>query len=328
VSRNVSLAFGVVLAGAALAAWVVPFSREAFRKWGWVDHPAGRKSHHHPTPLAGGLAVLSGFGAALALLAWMGRLGFPFAIPATMGGGLAGCAVALFLLGLWDDVVELRPAAKLGGQLLVGCGVVLAGARLPWGHDWPVVQIALSLFFFVATVNAVNFLDNMNGLCAGLGSIAALQIGWFGCRWGQPEIGFLAWGLAGACAGFLPYNFPRASVFLGDSGSQMIGGLLAMLTMWVCTSAWGAVAEGTGPAGSGGAGGAWKAWLPLSVLAVPGYDSVQVVLGRLRRGQPVYVGDHHHVSHQLTRRGLTRSQAVLVLWVLAMLAGGVGLALS
>ena len=312
---GVPLITGLVATGVAVL--VSPAACAWYRRRGWVDDPGRRKIHQTPTPLAGGAAVLAGLTAGL--LAGVGlalATGHDEKFLTSEAESIwlfAAIGLSLFLLGTWDDLMELRPAIKLLGQAMVALMVVGTGIRLPVAHDWPVVQWLVSAVFFLAVVNAINFLDNMNGLCAGLGCIAVVQVGLMANGLDRPVLTMNAWVLAGACLGFLPFNFPRASVFLGDAGSHLIGGLVAVLVMQACAAA--------------SATAAVACLAPVLVLAVPGLDLVQVVIGRWRRGQPIYVGDTAHVSHLLTGAGCTRAGAVLGLWAVAAGFGYVGLGL-
>ncbi len=302
------------LMAAVTSRLVLPLARRWFQRRGWMDDPGDRKIHHEPTPLAGGFAVLVGVlvglaaGVSVEWIAWgdgLANVGWYF-----LDWTYLSIAVGLFLLGWWDDVAELGPMAKLGGQVLLALIVLVSGERLPFASEWPVIQWTLTGLFFLATLNAINFLDNMNGLCAGLGCIAATQLGLMAGRFELPVLGVEAWILAGACVGFLPSNFPRASAFLGDAGSHVIGGLLAVLVLRTLAASDGRIG--------------WALWPPLWVLAVPAVDLAQVVVGRVWRGRPIYVGDNWHVSHLLTRAGCGRKTAVLLLWAMAALAGAVG----
>jgi UDP-GlcNAc:undecaprenyl-phosphate GlcNAc-1-phosphate transferase len=167
---------------------------------------------------------------------------------------------------------------------------------------------AVTILWILTVVNAFNFMDNMNGLCAGLGAISA---GYFAARAaadGQYLVALSAFLTFGSLLGFLPYNFPKARAFLGDAGSHLVGYLLAVLAILPHFY-------------SSHHPRRWAVLAPLLVLAVPLADMAWVVLLRWRKGQPFYVGDTNHLSHRLARNGFSRTQAVLVIWVLALAAG-------
>src|SRR5262249_18459394 len=157
---------------------------------------------------------------------------------------------------------------------------------------------------------ALNFLDNMNGLCAGLGAIGTGCFAVLAAADNQYLVAMFACLTCGALLGFLPYNFPRASAFLGDSGSHLVGYLLSVLAILPHFS----TPRHPRP---------WAVLIPLLVLAVPLVDLVWVVCLRWRMGKPIYLGDTNHLSHRLVRLGLSRFQSVILIWLLAALAGAV-----
>jgi UDP-GlcNAc:undecaprenyl-phosphate GlcNAc-1-phosphate transferase len=218
----------------------------------------------------------------------------------------------MFVLGLLDDRHELRPAVKFGGQLLVAAGVAGLGLRVTVFVPSVAFSYAVTLLWILAVTNAFNFMDNMNGLCAGVGAIAALALALNAADSGQSLAAAVAFAVCGALLGFLPFNFPRASVFLGDSGSHVTGFLLAALA--ILPSFYSAQHPNR-----------WAVLKPLLILAVPLVDLAWVVTYRWRLGKPFYIGDTNHVSHQLVRLGLSRAQAVMWLWVAGAVVGAVTL---
>ncbi len=323
----------LALAGSALASAVtLPFWRSFCRRVGLIDDPGERKIHSASIPLAGGLAVISGMALPLlaGVLAALVLPGFavavaqaPTAAPHTTAlslfqyglgrrglelGGVVGGAVAMLLIGLFDDRVELRPAVKFGGQLAVALLVAATGLRITLFVHNILFHYLITALWILTVVNAFNFMDNMNGLCAGLGLIGASYFGIFAGAQGQYLVATTAFLIAGALAGFLPFNFPKATVFLGDSGSHLVGYLLAVLGIlphFYTAHHPRAVAV----------------LAPLLILAVPLGDLAWVVLLRWKMGKPFYIGDTNHWSHRLVRRGLSRKNAVLMIWLTAALAG-------
>ena len=296
----------IAFAGAAAT---LPLWRAGCRGSGLVDEPGHRKIHGEPTPLAGGLAVLSGFLAVLAVVFLNPKAGHPPPEVVLRFQGLLFGAIAMTLLGMTDDKWELGAGGKLFGQLLIAIGAALAGLRFGWlPPGWDHV---LAVGWILAVTNAVNFMDNMNGLCAGLAVIAAGFAGLLVADAPDPFAAVLCFATAGAALGFLPYNFPRASAFLGDSGSHLLGFLLAVLPLHA----------------QFGALPMTECLAPLVVLAVPLLDLVCVVVLRWRLGRPFYVGDTNHLSHRLERRGFSRRTAVLLIWAASAVAGGLALLL-
>jgi UDP-GlcNAc:undecaprenyl-phosphate GlcNAc-1-phosphate transferase len=307
-----------LLAAALATTAALPFWRHWCRRHGAMDDPGQRKIHASPIPLAGGLAVMTGLLAAL-----LGGTVFAF-LHSSSGAmglfqygldrrkiqllGITTGAFAMLLIGLRDDKVELRPAAKFGGQLLAALAVAATGVRITLFVHNIVFSYCVTALWILTVVNAFNFMDNMNGLCAGLGAIGAAWFGLIAAQAGQYLVATMAFLITGALLGFLPYNFPKASAFLGDSGSHLIGYLLAIL--------------GILPHFYTHRHPRMLAVLtPLLILAVPLGDLAWVVLLRWRMGRPFYIGDTNHLSHRLVRRGLGAAQAVLVIWLLAAALG-------
>ena len=340
----------IYFAAVASAAITVLAALPLWRRWclrtGLVDDPGHRKIHHQPIPLAGGLAVMTGMLlpvlVASAALWWQGSYGVlgpdttsPKArshtstlvsaldrnVESLLLYGLnrralqlatifAG-ALGMLALGWWDDKYELRPSLKFGSQLVVATLVAAGGTRITLFVPSLMFSYAITILWILTVVNALNFMDNMNGLCAGLGAISAWYFAVVAAADGQYLVALIAYLTFGALLGFLPYNFPRAGAFLGDAGSHLVGYLMAILAILPHFSAPRHPRH-------------WAVLIPLFVLAVPLADLVWVVLLRWRLGQPFYQGDTNHLSHRLTRRGLTHTQAVLVIWLAAALCGGLG----
>ena len=316
-----SFPFNVYLlawAGGFLAtAATLPIWRIWCLRTGLLDDPGHRKIHSEPIPLAGGLAVLSGITIPLLLavvvIRWSG-LGAQAMEPLGYGLGkrshqilaLLGGAAAMVVLGWLDDKYELRPAWKFAGQFCIALAVASQGIRITlFIHNlW--FSYAITILWILTVTNALNFMDNMNGLCAGLGAIGAAFFALHAGGSGQYLVASFCLLICGAWLGFLPYNFPHAKAFLGDSGSHLTGYLLAVLAIlphFYYRDHPRVLAVFT----------------PLLVLAVPLADLVWVVVLRWRAGRPFYVGDTNHLSHRLVRRGFSRTQAVLLIWLLAAL---------
>ncbi len=244
--------------------------------------------------------------------------------------GLAGLLLAamalLHIVGLIDDRRPLGPAVKLAAMALPAVLIAaLTDTRLltvldgPAGGAW--LSVAVTVVWFVAVTNAMNFIDNMDGLSAGVGMIASacfLAAAVMSQQWFVAALLAL---LVGACAGFLVLNFPPARVFMGDGGSLVLGFLLAFLTTRTTYT-------GESPTGQPLAGGWYAVFMPLVVLAVPMYDMLSVTLIRLSQGKSPMVGDMQHLSHRLVRRGLNKRAAVLVIWGMTAATGIGGIALG
>ena len=318
-----------VLGPALATALAVPFWRARCRRAGLVDDPGRRKIHETPMPLAGGLALMTGLlvallgGAAAVLIAadqpfppldvlTLDRLRYGLGQRAPQLGAIFLGALGMLGLGWWDDKHELRPAAKFTGQFLMAVLVAAAGVRITLFVESRCFSYAVTVLWILTVTNAFNFMDNMNGLCAGLGVIGAACFAAAAAVQGQYLVAIIALATTGALLGFLPYNFPRASVFLGDAGSHLTGYLLAVLAILPHFY------SQKNPR-------ALAVLTPLLALAVPLADLAWVVVLRWRAGQPFYVGDTNHLSHRLVRRGLGQTQAVGVIWAVAAALAGLAL---
>lgn len=288
------------LIAVAVTSVSIPWVRQLALALGFVDAPSQRKVHRTPIPLLGGVAI---FGGSILVLA------IYFRDNAQILGFLGG-ALIMVMVGLVDDRYELPAALKLGGQLLAFGVVIVFGVtvRLP-GPDW--LDIVLTIVWLGAITNAVNFLDNMDGLCAGVVGIAAAFIVLMAAQNGQLVIGPMAAAVFGACLGFLRYNFRPASIFMGDAGSLLLGYLLAIMTLQLRF-----------PQNAN-----FVTWMvPVLIAGVPLFDLALVTVSRLRRGvNPLTTAGKDHTSHRLVRLGYGQREAVLVLYLLGGACGMVAL---
>lgn len=314
------------LVGAGLTtAITLPLWSAWCRRTGTVDDPGHRKIHSDSVPLSGGLAVITGMG--LPLLAGLlvvvllrsgfnsildgntiGLLQHGFSRRALQLGGIMGGALGMLLLGFWDDRVELKPGVKLLGQFLIATAVAACGVRITLFIPNLLFHYVITVLWIVTLVNALNFMDNMNGLCAGLGAIGAWYFGWIAALDGEYLVATMTFLIAGALMGFLPWNFPKGKAFLGDAGSHLVGYLMAVLAVLPHFY-------------SRHNPNVFGVLMPLLVLAVPLADLVSVVILRWKIGQPFWVGDNNHLSHRLVRAGCSRTMAVLTIWLLAAATG-------
>ncbi|MBL9134708.1 MAG: undecaprenyl/decaprenyl-phosphate alpha-N-acetylglucosaminyl 1-phosphate transferase [Verrucomicrobiales bacterium] len=315
------------LVGAFLASLVsLPWWRGWCLRSGHVDDPGHRKIHSDPIPLAGGLAVMTGVlvpllaGAIVVGVAHLGqglpgwteadldRLTYGFEARRSQLAGILVGLLGMMVLGWWDDRHELRPGPKFAGQFLIAAVVAASGVRLTLFIPSLAASYALTILWIVGVTNALNFLDNMNGLCSGIGAIAAGFFAVAAARHGQYLVASIALIGCGAFLGFLPWNYPKASAFLGDAGSHVAGFLLAILAILPSFH----TPEHPRPL---------AVLSPLLVLIVPLLDQASVVVLRLRRGVAPWVGDTNHFSHRLVRAGCSRAQAVAILWAAGLLGG-------
>jgi UDP-GlcNAc:undecaprenyl-phosphate GlcNAc-1-phosphate transferase len=293
----------------ALALGGVPIVRALATRWGVLDVPAARKLHATPTPLLGGAAVYAAFAATVL---------FNFSFSLQLKGVAVGATI-IVVVGVLDDVYELPARLKLGGQILAALVTMAYGVTLhvvPQGVPGAAAfNAALTLLWFLTVTNALQFLDGMDGLAAGLGAVAALFFGLAALQTGQRYLMFLAAPLVGACLGFLPYNFRpgrQASIFLGDAGASFIGFTLAGLAVM----------------GEWGQNDPVVAFLtPMLILAVPLFDIAYVGVMRIVTGKVHSVAEwlaytgKDHIHHRFEALGLNRPESVLLIVAIAATLG-------
>jgi UDP-GlcNAc:undecaprenyl-phosphate GlcNAc-1-phosphate transferase len=294
----------VAVIGGTTTLALTPLVRRLASKLHLVDYPDSvRKLHDHPVPLGGGVIVLVGTATAtlLALVApheWQGLL--------WKGGhhlaGLFLAALLVNLLGLADDCLHLGARRKLAGQILVALVIVVAGLEirrvqlLDWQVELGLLSIPFTLFWILGATNALNLLDGSDGVATTVGIVLCLALAAMALMLPNRQIeAIVALALAGSLAGFLCYNFPPASIYLGDSGSMLIGLVIGVL----------ALRSGLkGPATIALAA-------PTAICAIPILDTAMAIIRRTLTGRSVYATDRGHLHHCLLRHGLSRRATVL-----------------
>lgn len=285
------------LAAAAIALLTTPLFRQLARRVGLVDKPAPYKAHTVPVPYLGGLAIALG-----TLTGTVSGSG-----PGLRVGAVTLIAAALCVVGLIDDDRQLPPRTRLAVE------VMAAGATLALGLRFEVTGVAvvdgvLTVLWIVGLTNAANFLDNMDGLGAGVAASMAGSSLFLMLGGDARPVAVMAAAVLGACLGFLAYNKRPASVYMGDAGSLFLGYVLAVITLAATQSL---------PSGP-------RLVVPLMLAAVPIVDTTTVVMARLRRGiRPTQAGTDH-LSHRLVHQGLPPGPAVAVLVTASLLVGLLG----
>ena len=289
------------LVGFSVTLLLTPLVRLVAVRLGWVGRPVEDRWGRRAIARLGGVGMFAAFIAAALICV-------PLQPP--VPGLLLGTSL-VFWLGLLDDVRRIPASIKLIGQLLIGCVVVLNGIRIDL-PQWLWLSIPLSVFWFVLVMNAFNLLDNMDGLAAGVGAIAAAFCAFHAMLGQQWFIVSLDCILCGVCVGFLLFNFPPAKIFMGDSGSHVLGLNLAALALF----------------------GTWRhstqllsvLAVPLLVLAVPIFDTCFVTIQRLAHRQSPFIGGTDHVSHRLAVLGLSTRRTVLALYGVSAVLGSLSVA--
>ena len=300
--RPFLLAFGASLA-------LVPVCRWASMRLGYVAKPREDRWHKRPVALFGGVAI------GLSLLASTLAFGIAWELPA-----LLICSMLIFVTGVVDDVLHLKPSTKLIAQISLASTLLFFNYRLNWFESMTIDAI-FTLVWVVGLTNAFNLLDNMDGLCAGVSLIAGvaliaglLQSAVPGAPI-APEVRYLAI-LCGATAGFLIYNMHPASIFMGDGGSLLLGFSFSAATLSTGTDALARPDVMSIVAA------------PVLVLLIPIFDTTLVTVSRMLAGRSAAQGGRDHSSHRLVAIGLSERQAVAVLWLLAAAGGAIGVRLD
>jgi UDP-GlcNAc:undecaprenyl-phosphate GlcNAc-1-phosphate transferase len=291
---------------------LTPIVRDISRSFYLVDRPGSRKVHAHPIPRVGGIAIAIAY--ALALISMPGT-GHAVVAQGLDPWKVAPAAAIVFAVGLLDDLLSLKPLLKLVGLTAAATVAFFSGLHmgnlatspLPVWIDYP-----LTVFWLLLASNALNLIDGLDGLCAGMGLLSALTLFTAALLAGNHAMAYATFPLAGALAGFLCYNFNPATVFLGDSGALLVGFLLGSYGMY-WTQKGSTLLSMT---------------VPLLALSIPLLDVSLSVLRRAMRGQPIFMGDRGHIHHRLLDRGLSPRKAVLVLYLVGALAAAFALLAS
>ncbi len=300
-----------------------------------VDHPNDRKVHARATPTLGGLALLAGILGALVVALTMAEFRDAFTQSSELFGVVAGCLV-IFGLGALDDLRDLPAPVKLAGQVFAAGIVFLAGVKMrsiPLPSEEQIVlsddiSVLVTVVWLVAMMNAVNLVDGLDGLAAGIVAIAGSAFFVYTFQIAQSDLsGFiqpapiLCIVVVGACLGFLRYNFHPASIFMGDSGAMVLGLALG-----------GATVIGIGQAPPVSLSSVFLQYVPLlipiAVIAIPLLDGLLAIIRRTRRRRSVFHADKEHLHHRLMDLGHGHRTAVLVMYAWSALAAGAGLAFT
>ncbi len=316
----------IFLAGLFAALLVTPLWRRLAPRWGFMDSPGERKIHRDPVPRGGGIAVFVGFHVACAVVFLVPWKPFAGQLSIEWWFRFLPLSAGVVALGLLDDGLNLKPLIKLSGQVVLAAAAYALGIRLQniLGLAMPGwVDAVVTVIWFVSLMNAFNLIDGVDGLAAGIALIAATGIGLSLIFRGAPGDVLLFMGFAGACLGFLRYNYFPASVFLGDTGSLFLGFTLAALS--ISTHSKASFMAGIG--------------VPLLAVGVPLFDSLLAVWRRSMRhvlnhgadegaGLGLDRGDADHLHHRLLRKGHGQGQVAWLLYMATALLVVIGILAS
>lgn len=307
------------IVSALVVLWTTPIVKIVGIKSGRVDKPGERKVHQRPMVRLGGVAIFAGTLTSLLIVWWLGGFGIlPTKTEWEVWGVTLG-GLAFFLIGLADDLFNLSPLVRLLMQVIVaGCawwmGIRIDFLSVPFDGlvqiGW--LSLPITVIWLVGMANAINWIDGLDGLAAGVSGIAAVVMLIVALFMQQPAAALIAAALAGGTLGFLRYNFNPAQIFMGDGGAYFIGFTLA----------------GVGVIGLVKSTAVTAVLLPYLILAVPIVDMSAVILARLRHGKSPFVADKRHLHHRLLEAGLSHRLAVLFIYSLTLWVGSLALAFA
>lgn len=286
---------------------LTPSVKKIALRVGAIDKPNARKVHTHVIPRLGGVAIFIGFIVTVLLFApWQSEL----------IGILIGCTV-IVAVGIWDDICNIPARTKLVGQIIAALIPVASGIQIDWlnnpfGTLWVLpefIAIPLTIFWIIGFTNTVNLIDGLDGLAAGVSVIASISIFFITYSMGQDTPALLIAAIAGAALGFLQYNFNPAKIFMGDTGSMLLGYTLSVAAVFgvVKTAATVALV------------------VPIIALGVPILDTLFAIVRRKMSGKPVFQPDKGHLHHRLLALGLSQKQVVLIMYCVSIALGIVSL---
>jgi UDP-GlcNAc:undecaprenyl-phosphate GlcNAc-1-phosphate transferase len=304
---------GFFMAMVVAAFLATPLFRSLARAKGVLDHPGGRKQQRKPVPYLGGLAIALPISiSSLTLL----LTDIDSNVKNEIYLGLILPSAAIALVGLLDDIYELSPKVRFFSQSIVGLvtslllfinGTGVEILKNPWLNG------LLTSLWVVGIINAVNFIDNMDGLATGIAIIASLAFFIISFNNGQYLVAALSVALAGSCTGFIFWNKKPASIYLGDAGALYIGFLLAAISIRIDINQLPQID---------------RIIVPILILIVPFIDTTQVVISRIYRGKSPFQGGRDHVSHLLLNKGLSENKVVITIWSFAIFFAAIAIYLS
>jgi UDP-GlcNAc:undecaprenyl-phosphate GlcNAc-1-phosphate transferase len=268
---------------------------------GALDRPNQRKVHKKPIPRLGGLAIYLAFVAAIL-----------YALPLQETKGILISSSLIVALGIIDDLKQLSAKVKLLGQIGAALVLVLFGVRIEWLSNpfngifyLHSLSIPVTIFWIVGVTNTVNLIDGLDGLAAGVSTIASVTLLLAAFRFGQESTIFFTAAIAGACIGFLRYNFNPAKIFMGDTGSMFLGFILSAVAITGTLKSAATIALG----------------VPILALGLPIIDTTCAIIRRYQNGTPIHEADKGHFHHRLLALGMSQKKAVLVMYGISSILG-------
>lgn len=281
---------------------VTPSVKRLALRWGAVDKPDARKVHRGIVPRLGGLAIYAGFIASV-----LASVHLTWELVGLLAGG-----TAILLLGVADDIFQLPAKVKLAGQIAAASVLLLFDIRIDWLTNpfggmiyldfW---AIPFTVLWVVSLTNMLNLIDGLDGLAAGVSTIAAVTIFLMALDQNFWLVAVLTAALAGSALGFLHFNFNPAKIFMGDTGSMFLGYMLAAVSVVGTVKSAATIAL----------------IVPMVALGLPIMDTACAIIRRFNNGQPIFKPDRGHVHHRLLDMGLTQTQVVLVLYLVSIILG-------
>lgn len=293
---DIALSYGLALVVALVA---TPFIILLAPRMGAVDKPNPRKMHNRPMPNIGGLAIYLGF---LVSMIVNGQT-YPEAVAIILGGSV------VLIIGLIDDIYDISPYLKLAGQILAALIVVYFGIRVEFITSFfsgeavslGILAVPVTVFWIVAVINSINLIDGLDGLAAGVSTMAAVTLAIIAWREGQTLVALWAVVLAGSATGFLKYNFNPARIFMGDSGSMFLGYNLAVFALMGHTKSTTVL----------------SLIIPLLILGLPLLDTSFAIIRRLLGRKHIFRADRDHLHHRLLASGMSHRSTVLVIYTIS-----------
>lgn len=295
---------------------IVPFVIKFAIKTNAMDAPDKRKVHHQPIPRIGGLGIYIGFMLSVLIISFTTNVAVGHGVE--LAGLLLG-GTFIIIVGLIDDYYDLPAKIKLLGQIAAACIMVSFDIRIdfltnPFG-DWIFLEylsVPVTVFWIVGLTNTINLIDGLDGLAAGVSTIASITLLLVAYEQGDVFVVFITAALVGSAMGFLKYNFNPARIFMGDSGSMFLGFILSGVSVIGMVKSAATIAL----------------IVPILALGLPILDTIFAIIRRYRNGVPIFKPDRGHLHHRLLDLGFTQRQAVLLMYIFSSLLGLSAIALT